>query len=105
MRQLPKFNKAIEIDPNSAETYINRGFVYDSKGQCDLVISDYNRAIEINPRFAEAYFNKAVSSEKVGHIQDAIDVYKRFYTVYAPRRYVPYIERAKQKIKELERPA
>ena len=51
-------NKAIELDPNLALAYNNRGAAYLYKGQYDLVIADCNKAIELDPNLALAYNNR-----------------------------------------------
>jgi tetratricopeptide (TPR) repeat protein len=43
-----------------AETYYNRGIVYEKKGQYDKAISDFTKAIEINPGHADAYYTRGV---------------------------------------------
>ncbi len=48
-----------QTDLNDADAYLNRGIVYQRKGQYDQAISDYNKALEINPRYALAYYNRA----------------------------------------------
>ena len=68
----------------------------------DQAISDFNKALEINPGFTEAYFNKAVACERVGRIREAVEAYKGFIQ-YAPPQYALYIERVRQRIKELEK--
>ncbi|HBE59127.1 MAG TPA: hypothetical protein DEG17_25210, partial [Cyanobacteria bacterium UBA11149] len=40
------YNKAIEIDPNFAEAYNNRGSVRLALGDKQSAIADYNKAIE-----------------------------------------------------------
>jgi len=96
------YDKAIELDPTLAEAYNNRGAAYYTKGDYALAISDYSKAIELKPDFAWAYFNKANACEIVGRAREAVEAYKGFIQ-YAPAQYVPYIERARQRIKELER--
>ena len=41
------FNMAIQLKPNLAEAYYNRGITYGFKGDYDLAIEDYNRAIDL----------------------------------------------------------
>ena len=96
------YDKAIEIDPGFAKAYNNRGAAYKDKGLYDRAMFDYDKAIEIDPRFAEAYFNKAIACEKAGHIQKAIEAYMGFIQ-YAPPQYASYIERVRQRVKELEK--
>ena len=57
-RTITDFDTAIELRPNYAEAYNNRGVVYDASGEYDLAIADYDKAIELRPDFAVAYFNR-----------------------------------------------
>jgi serine/threonine protein kinase len=43
------YSKAIELKPNYALAYRNRGFAYESKGDYDLAIADYQKALKIDP--------------------------------------------------------
>jgi len=56
---ISEFNKAIELNPNTAEAYFNRGHVYGFKGNPDQSISDFTKAIGINPNFVDAYKMRA----------------------------------------------
>ena len=40
----------IEIDPENANAYFNRGCCFDSVGELDLAISDYSVALELDMR-------------------------------------------------------
>jgi Flp pilus assembly protein TadD len=51
-------NKAIELNPNLAMAYVNRGGAYAQKGQFDHTISDSNKAIELNPNLAMPMLRK-----------------------------------------------
>ena len=51
-------NKAIKLDPESANSYLVRGMVYDRQEKLALALTDYNRAIELNPRLTSAYVNR-----------------------------------------------
>lgn len=55
------FSKAIEINPQYAEAYNNRGVAWHYKGDYDRAIADYTKALEINPQYAEAYNNRGVA--------------------------------------------
>jgi lipoprotein NlpI len=96
------YDKAIELNPTLAEAYNNRGAAYYAKGDYALAISDYSRAVELKPDFTWAYFNKANACEVSGRATEAVEAYKGFIQ-HAPAQYAPYIERARQRIKELER--
>jgi len=53
-----EYNQAIELDPELAEAYNNRGAAYNEKKQWDLAITDLNKAIELDPEEAMAYNNR-----------------------------------------------
>lgn len=48
---------AIEIEPNSAIAYLNRGNAYYEQKMLDNAISDYTNAISLNPDTSEVYIN------------------------------------------------
>ena len=41
------FNKAIELDPNHAVAYNNRGMMYQKRGDSDLAEADLRKAREL----------------------------------------------------------
>ena len=49
------YDKAIELDPNDAAAYYNRGDFYSNLGQYERAIEDYDKAIQLNPDAADAY--------------------------------------------------
>ncbi|MBR2519419.1 MAG: tetratricopeptide repeat protein [Selenomonadaceae bacterium] len=49
------YTEAIEIKPDSADAYLNRGHVYCNLEQNEHALRDYNKAIELNPNDPEAY--------------------------------------------------
>ena len=66
------FTKAIEINPNYAEAYHERGLAYDAIGEYDRAISDYNKAIEINPKYEKAYNHRRLAKSAKGRNDRAI---------------------------------
>ena len=54
------YTKAIELDPQCAKAYNNRGLAYQYKTAKDLAMADYNKAIELNPQYANAYYNRGL---------------------------------------------
>jgi len=55
---IKSFAKAIEIDPNDAESYSHRGMSYGSSlvHKFDRAMIDFNKAIELNPDNGEYYY-------------------------------------------------
>jgi len=86
--------KAIELDPNDAEAYFNRGDSRYLLEDYSEAIADYNKAIEIDPNNVEAevYFNRGDSKYHLedydGAIADfsiAIDLNPIYYEAYSKR--------------------
>lgn len=70
------YTKAIELSPNSADNYFNRGnekaYLKDYYG----AIADYTKAIELDPNYGIAYFTRGASKEKLGDMSGACSDYK-----------------------------
>lgn len=69
--------RAIELDPNCAAAYGNRGLAYAYMNQYRKSISDYNRAITLAPKEAWTYFNRGNAYENLHNYKKAIDDYNR----------------------------
>jgi len=71
------YNRAIELNPEDAVAYNNRGNAYDDKGNYKMAIRDYERAMELNPELAWAYNNRGLVYAKKGEYDLAIRDYDR----------------------------
>ena len=58
------YNMAIELKPDYAQAYVNRGNAYRDKGVIDRAIADYSKAIELKPDYAQAYYNRGGAYNK-----------------------------------------
>ncbi len=58
---ISEYNKAIELDPNSADAYANRGLVYFKRSLFDQAILDFTAAIAIDPKDALVYNNRGLA--------------------------------------------
>jgi Tfp pilus assembly protein PilF len=50
---LQEFNLVIEIQPDLAAAYANRGVLYDRSGQHEKALADYRKALELDPKILE----------------------------------------------------
>jgi tetratricopeptide (TPR) repeat protein len=57
---IKSYTKAIELNPNDANTYYNRGIAYNKLKNYSSAIKDYTKAIELNPNDADAYNNRGL---------------------------------------------
>jgi len=68
---------AIQLDPNDADAYYNRGITYYHKGQYDRAIENFNKAIALDQNYALAYNNRGVAYDKKGQHDRAIEDYNK----------------------------
>ena len=70
------FTRAIALDPEYAEAYLNRGLVYALAGGYDQILTDLNKAIDIglpNPNMtAFAHFLRGVLYADMGEREKAV---------------------------------
>ncbi len=78
---IKRYSHAIELAPNFADAYTNRGLAYVKKGEIDRGIEDHNKAIELKPDYAEAYFNRGGTYKSKGEIDRAIDDFSAAITL------------------------
>jgi tetratricopeptide (TPR) repeat protein len=73
------YDKAIEIDPNYADAWYNKGVTLYRLGKHnDEAIQCYDKAIEIDPNYADAWYNKGVTLYRLGkHNDEAIQCYDK----------------------------
>ena len=86
------FNKALDLEPGKALTYVARGSAYFRLDQFDNAISDYNKAIEIDPRFVAAYQNLGSVYYRKGQFDKAISEYNRAIEIN-PDYVIAYVDR------------
>ena len=60
------YDKAIQLAPNDAMPYNNRGGVYYALGQYQRAIEDYTEAIQLDPEDALAYYNRGYAYSLLG---------------------------------------
>jgi tetratricopeptide (TPR) repeat protein len=65
-------DKALVIDPKSAEAFNVRGHAWACQSKFDRAIVDFDQALAINPKFAEAYNNRGGSWLDKGDYDKAI---------------------------------
>ena len=63
------YSKAIEINPNFADAYYNRG---NAKSTEKGAIADYSKAIGINPNYADAYHKRGIAKLDLEDYEGAI---------------------------------
>jgi len=71
------YSKAIELVPDGADVYYNRGDAYDEMGEYGKAIVDYSKAIELDPNHTLAYYNRGCAYGEIGAYDKAIADYNK----------------------------
>lgn len=71
------YQKALELNPDSIETYFSLIRIFQEKKETDKAIFYYQQIIKINPDNAEAYNNLGLIFRGENNFNDAINCYKK----------------------------
>ncbi len=66
------YGKAIELDPQYAKAYNNRGNAYATLGEEESALEDYSKALELDRNLHLVYFNRGLLHYRVGDHEQAI---------------------------------
>ncbi len=66
------FNEAVNLNPDFAEAYYYRGFLYQTTYKYIESINDFEKAIKLKPDYAEAWFCKALSLGFLNDIEGSL---------------------------------
>jgi len=72
MGAIDLWSQAIDLDPNFANAYYNRGTAYNYLKRYEEAIADYIRAIDIDPNFAYAYNGRGIAYKNLKRYEEAI---------------------------------
>lgn len=64
--------KALELKPGDAGSYVDKGIILTRKEKFDDAIAQYSKAIELNANYALAFFNRGMLKEKLGKADEAL---------------------------------
>lgn len=92
------FATAIQLKPEYAEAYNDRGFAYYLKGDAERAIADYTRAIELRPNYPKAYNSRGVAYMAHGYgAAKSVPDFDRAIALKPGFRYA-YINRANARL-------
>ncbi len=76
-RALTYFERAVEIDPNYAESWYQAGFCYGVLGKHAEALRASRQAARLRPEWAETFVNIGASSFALGQFKEAADAYRQ----------------------------
>jgi 2-polyprenyl-3-methyl-5-hydroxy-6-metoxy-1,4-benzoquinol methylase len=74
-------DKAIQIRPDYAEAYSNRGAALQELGRLDEAVESCDKAIKIRPDYAEAYSNRGAALQELGRLGEAAENYRKVISI------------------------
>ena len=74
---IESFDRAIALNSTDTAAYINRGILYDEKGDYAAAIADYTTAIEQFPNLDEAYYNRGNTYHQLGEFEKSVADYSK----------------------------
>lgn len=74
-RAVDLIGKAIELSPNNAAFYSNRGIALQELKQFDAAVASYDKAIALQPNHAAAYSNRGIALQGLQKLEAAIASY------------------------------
>ena len=86
MRVLGNSKQNIAIEDNDANSYYDRGLVYQNNGYHDKAIANYQKALELEPDFAEVYHQRGLLYQEINRKQKAVEDLRKASQLYFDRQ-------------------
>ena len=75
------FDKAITIEPSSADAHNNLGNVLRGLGKLEEALEAFNKSISINPEYAEAFNNIGIVLQRQGKLEEALRAFDKSISI------------------------
>jgi tetratricopeptide (TPR) repeat protein len=76
-KALECYNKVLEIDPNLANAWGNKGIALGELERYNEAIECYNKVLEIDPKDDRAWYNKGLALRNLKKYNEAIECYDK----------------------------
>ena len=70
-KAIADFDRALDLHPQNADFYSNRGLAKSSLGHYEEAIADFDTALDLNPQHAHAYSNRGLAKSRLGQHEEA----------------------------------
>ncbi len=78
---LEKLTKILQVNPDFAGAYFDRGYNQMKLGEFDKATADYSKAIALNPNYYQAFNNRGIACAKTGNYERAIADFTRAMSI------------------------
>lgn len=101
------FTKAIEVDPNRSEAYVERAKLYvqrNAEGDLALAAADYEKAIELGEETVDVFLALASIYEELGDLEKAIEIIQQGYDLTGAPELSEKLKELEARLEETEEP-
>lgn len=74
---LIELGKAIDLKPNDASLYSERGSIFVKQQKLELAVNQFSLAVQRDPKDTASWFRRAAAEEKLGQTDDALAHYEK----------------------------
>ena len=74
---LQDFSRAVELEPDDAESHLERGITRAGLGDYRSAVADFSRAIELEPTDTQSHFHRGICRAELGEYLGAIDDFEQ----------------------------
>ena len=75
------YNKAMQVNPNDEQPYLERGMLYGMRKESQSAITDFTKAIELNPKRYDGYLFRGFERLKLNQNRSACKDFKKGRTL------------------------
>ncbi len=94
---LEAYQRALELNPNHAPAWNNKGWVHENLKQWDEALAAYDHALELNPTYSHAWRNKVDLLRRLGRATEAaITAVTASHHLYQQDQYTEALEACEQ---------
>lgn len=74
---MESFNISIELDPNDAALWFDKGNALDDLGRHEEALEAFDQSIELDPNNADIWLNKGKVLDDLGRHEEALEAFER----------------------------
>lgn len=101
LRGIESLSQSIQVDPNCAQSYFERGLSYQHLGDKQGAINDYTEAIRLAPGHAKAYYHRGILNVDLGKKKAAVEDLRRAAKFYFEEGDIDNYQKARDMSKQI----